>query len=370
MKKYLFISIIITLNNIISFGQGLRYNVQADGFGNYSIKNKSFFIVPADKTISMKDLEFKEYSSYVSAILQLEGAIEATDFNKADLCILINYTITDKTYTETVPVPIRGVVGSVSNTYTNTTQNTNTYGSIYGNTYASAYGNSANAQGYANGNVSSNQNTNTSSSTYTSPVYGTIGYSNVSKTVTNYLRILNLYAYDNKITDEPEMLWKVNIRSEGSGSNLRTVIPILCWSMKGEAIGKKMSYDYYIFDRYDSVKYFTYAADNKDITTFLPIARTPELLIRYVFREEGKTSIVYFLKGEESIKIPKSIALETNGVRYPLERVNDNKITYRIHNSDKSWKAIKLTFPVILMPNDTISIVDGEAFSMPKFRIK
>ena len=44
-----------------------------------------------------------------------------------------------------------------------------------------------------------------------------------------FRRVLNIYAYDNKQPNEDIMLWKTNILSDGSSSDLRNVLPAMAF---------------------------------------------------------------------------------------------------------------------------------------------
>ena len=164
-------------------GTGAYYVVSINTYGKCDFKGKTFYIESGDENISSNDLEFREFSGYLKENLKIKGAQETTDKNSADLCILMNYCITDKSYQESIPVPDYGRTTIASS---ETKGNKTTY----------------------------NYN------------YGTTGYHYVQNNVSNFLRIVNIYVYDNKTLDsEPVMLMKTNLKSEGSSSNLREVVP-------------------------------------------------------------------------------------------------------------------------------------------------
>ena len=176
-------------------GTGKYYAVSVNSYGNYDLKGKTYYIESGDETISSNDLEFKEYASYLKEDLKIQGAQEIADKKHADMCILLNYCITDKSYQESIPVPEYGRT-TVSSTKTE------------GNTTTYQYN------------------------------YGTTGYHYVQKNVSNFLRIVNIYAYDNKTLDsEPIMVWKTNLASEGSKSDLRKIVPHLLYVGMGR-LGK------------------------------------------------------------------------------------------------------------------------------------
>lgn len=84
---------------------GLEYVTRVDHFGDYDVKGKTFYFESGDESVSSNDVEFKEYAGYYAENLRIKGAKETTDKENADICILMNYCITDESYQETIPVP-------------------------------------------------------------------------------------------------------------------------------------------------------------------------------------------------------------------------------------------------------------------------
>ena len=169
-------------------GNRTYYNVYVNTFGNYNLKGKTYYIESGDESISSNDLEFREYAEYLKKDLMVHGAKESLDKSTADICILMNYCIADKSYQESIPVPEYGRTSIAS---TETKGNTTTY--------------------YYN--------------------YGTTGYHYVQHDVSQFLRIVNVYAYDNKNVDsKPIMLWKTNVSSEGKSNSLRKVVPYMLYA--------------------------------------------------------------------------------------------------------------------------------------------
>lgn len=180
-----------------------RLQTSINSFGNYNLQGKTFYIESGNDKISSNDLEFLEYADYVAKSLKSNGANKINDKKNADMCILVTYEISDKSYTETVPLPIWGRTGisSISTT-------SRTLGTAYG---------------------TAQSNYLTSTTTNVIPSYGITGYSSVDKKVTMFRRVLNIYAYDNKQPNEAIMLWKTNILSDGSSSDLRNVLPAMAF---------------------------------------------------------------------------------------------------------------------------------------------
>ncbi|GHT15550.1 hypothetical protein AGMMS4956_15750 [Bacteroidia bacterium] len=203
----------------LSNGYGDKIVTSVNSFGNYNLNGKTFYIESGNQNISSDDVEFREYANYVSISLRLQGAIETQKKKKADMCILINYGISDESYTETIPFPIWGQTGISS---INTTSNTSGYASGS----AMRIGNSV--YGSASGNSRTNTNTSVDYS------YGVTGYMPIDRRVTLFRRVLNIYAYDNQRTSEAKMLWKTNLVSDGNSSDLRKRLPYMAYTAWGQ----------------------------------------------------------------------------------------------------------------------------------------
>ena len=186
---FLYASVVAILLNSCAtttyLNTGREVFTEINSFGDYDVKNKTFYIESCDESVSSSDLEFKEYAGYYAENLKIKGAIETSDKDNADICVLMNYCITDKSYQETIPVPEFGRTSIASTT---TKGSTTTY----------------------------NYN------------YGTTGYYYVQNDVSSFLKIVNIYAFDNKSRDkEPIMLWKTNFKSEDYSNDLRGIIPYM-----------------------------------------------------------------------------------------------------------------------------------------------
>lgn len=252
-------------------------------FGTYDFTGKHFYIIPADPEISAKDLEFKEYAQYVAAIFKSSGAIEAQDPASAEVCVMINYLITDNSYVETVPVPIRDVVGKVLKT-----------------------------QRTEHGTITTSEN-----------IYGTVGYESQEKAVRNYRRVLNIYAFDNlDFDDDPDMLWKCNILSEGSNNSLQQVIPAMAYQIitqAGERISKTTSVT--TDAEWGGYKAFLKAMDNYPNALFPFQTLEPKARINYIVRDRNQFRITVRETGPGKRYIAKDTYLLADGIAYPLVAV-------------------------------------------------
>lgn len=229
----------------LSNGYGTRYYVSVNAWGNYNLVGKTFYITSGDENVSDNDLEFAEYKSYLEESLVLSGAKPTkSEYEKknADMIILMSYGITNESYNETVPIPIWGPTGIASVSTTSTTRGS-AYGTASGSAYGSAqtYGNTTYGSAYGSASGSAYGSSTTNTRTNVRYNYGVTGVTNVNRHVENYRRFINIYAFDNKHTDNPTMLWKTNLVSEGSSSDARKVYPYMfycAWGSMGVNTGE------------------------------------------------------------------------------------------------------------------------------------
>ena len=168
MKKVIKIFLFLFLVAIKTYANEYKnyfdyYDIKVQGFGRCNFENKTFFIMSGMELVSDRDPEFKEYASWVSSALKLNGAIEVQEINDADLCVLISYDMTDKSYYEKVPKPIYGKTGVNSAT----------------TTYSIDY------KGDLQSNTSISYN------------YGITGVYYEENKINEFLKILNIYIYEN-----------------------------------------------------------------------------------------------------------------------------------------------------------------------------
>ena len=151
------------------------YESEIQSFGNYNMEGKTFYVISANPNVSNKDLEFQEYKDYITQCLMIKKAIPCENSDSADVCVLFDYGVGDKSYVANVSIPIWGITTT----------------SRYINIIATRVLNS-------------------------------------KEDIQDYRRVINLYAYDNKDrTGDPVMLWKTNISSSGSSRDLQEVLPYI-----------------------------------------------------------------------------------------------------------------------------------------------
>ena len=203
----------------LSNGHGTSFVTEWNSYGNYNIKGKTFYIISADSTVSSRDLEFKEFSLLIEKALVYSGATKAHNLLSADMCILMDYGISDESYIAEIPVPVWGETG-ISSIQTITKIRSNVSGNAY------AIGNSVYGDGFGNSKATT--------TTIVTPSYGVTGYTTVSKKITEFCAYVNLCAYDNMNRENLDMIWKINAYSTGSSDQLRIIMPYMAYSLRGE----------------------------------------------------------------------------------------------------------------------------------------
>lgn len=179
--KRIILSFLLLILSLICFAQNKSpLTININSFGTYDMNKKSYYIESCMDNLPTYDLEFKEFASYIDMVMATKGAVRCDDHKQADVVILMHFDITDESYMTSVPIPFFA------------------YYQFSGSTY----------------NYS----------------YGITGYHSVTKKVDNYHSVINLYAYNNKKIETPEMLWKINISSEGDVYDYRIVFPYLAFS--------------------------------------------------------------------------------------------------------------------------------------------
>ena len=174
MKKVLFVLALVMGAVANAFSRDI-YESEVQSFGNYNMVGKTFYVISADPKVSNKDLEFQDYKDYITQCLILKGAILCENLDSADVCVLFDYGVVDKSYVANVAIPIWGI--TITSRYINTI---------------------------------------------------VTGVLNSKEDIQDYRRVINLYAYDNKDrTSDPVMLWKTNIARSGISRDLQEVLPYI-----------------------------------------------------------------------------------------------------------------------------------------------
>ena len=323
-----------------------HYGVEVMSFGEYDMNGKTFIIIPANEHIDENDLEFKEYSGYIKKLLATVGAKEASKPEIADICILMNYEITNQSYSETVAIPVFGKTGI--NSITTNSQSTGT-SNAYVNANTSTYGNSSSGTAYGNASGSSN----TTSTTNINYSYGIAGYNNVQRHVEDYLRVINLYAYENKDVEKPVMTWKTNIMSDGTTNSLKPIVTVMAFGALG-LVGTSKTEKIKIQSDNKNFQLFSTFKINGDNVYVLPtissFSADERLRIVAIERKPNETVITFYNEGIPYISISKNMYLEFDGNKiYPTSSEN-----IKLSRQEKNKTFFTITYPAI--PKDIKSI--------------
>ena len=167
---------------------------------------KSFILIPSSNSVSINDLQFKEYSSYVKKLLQKNGYKNSQEKENPDLIIFVGYGIGEpeqSQYTYSMP--------------------------IFGTTPTGVY--TLNATSTNNGGTTQLDGTLTQQR-----ALAVTGYSTHTNIRTNYTRHLELYAVnlsEYQLTGEVLPVWQSTVVSRGSNGDLRYVFPYLVAALDG-----------------------------------------------------------------------------------------------------------------------------------------
>ena len=334
-----------------------EYVTYVNSFGNYNLIGKTFYIESGDKYISSNDVEFREYIIYISEALKLSGATETSDKRNADMCILVNYGISDESYTETVPIPIWGQTGISSISTTSTTR-----GSAYGSTLGSATRIGNSVYGQSSGSVYGNSTTNTT--TRVNPSYGVTGYTSVDRRVRQFRRVLNVYAYDNKQPSNPTMLWKTNLVSDGSSNDLRRVLPYMAyvaWGNMGKSSGEYKEFSI-LENNYHFQMYKDFQISKPYITSF-PKSRNTNagnyIEIAFVMKYSDVTIVTMRKTGCIGwYSISPATYIEYKGRKLLVESADNIRLGEKIR-SECGTRYFNLYFPPIPDNVTSINISEG-----------
>ncbi len=176
------------------------------------VSEKKCVVLSGMQNVHNYDLQFKEYLAYVKIALEWKGYELVDKEEEANIVIFLGYGIGDpKEHVYSYAMPVYGKTGVLSSTTTgaaNTTGNMN----VYGNN-ASLFG----------------ATTQQSTTVYT-PSYGVIGATSHVGTYETYAKDIVLDAFDLKFYRENKTqkeLWRTEISSSGSSSDLRKMFPVM-----------------------------------------------------------------------------------------------------------------------------------------------
>ena len=345
------------LFSIISIYSNAYIVVDFSSFGNYDLNGKTFYIESGNPAIKSNDLEFHFYRDIFTQMLIRHKAIPTKDVRTADMCILLDYAITDRSYQAIVSKPVWGETGISSiTTSTTTTENASGSANAYG------YGNSVHANATTQGSSTTNTTQNIEYN------HGITGYRHETQQVENYYRVINVYAYDNKNREgEPEMLWKINAESDGYKNDLSYVYPLMVEALY-EYVGKSSNgrkekkIDDDNFEAL-AMKEGKYLNDN---TIINPINYNNTgykgIELRRVVLDENNTQLIFLCKKGDigSLKFTENTFVIYNGQRYKVQSITNSKNENMIDKKfgfSKDFKQISFSFPIKMNKGDKFDFV-------------
>lgn len=306
MKKFYLIIILLANISLIAFAQNGYYESEISSFGDYDMSGKTFYILSGNANISNKDLEFIQYRDIIAQCMIRKHAIPTNDQDMADVCILMDYGITDK------------------------------------------------------------PNADTHSIMYSNRIY--------SKNVPEFRRVVNLYAYDNQDrTNEPIMLWKIHIYSDGYTNDLQAVFPFLMESAVNN-IGKSSNGQKVVIQENNIEVYLMKNRYylNKDATFFHPFHAEKTnipIYIHSILTEDDITRINLLAEysSQRLLTTPKfknTTYIVYKGEKYPIKAVYLpcetgywNHLDSNIFLQPSETKLIQFVFPIKLEKGDSFDIV-------------
>lgn len=330
MQKLLMLMLIMVIFMLTSscvtttyLNHGNKITTSIKSFGNMKdLESKTFYIESGDDNISSNDLEFREYAGYLVENLKVYGLTETTDKLNADLCFLMNYCVTDESYQENIPVP--------------------------------DYGRTTIASSTTKGNKTTYQYN-----------YGTTGYHYVQANISNFVRVVNVYAYDNKSRDgDPLMLWKLNLKSKGTSDDMKKIVPYMFYIESGllafsDNTDDPLFYVYeddLLFKRWKQKQIFS----NPNMYTrrkgMQIMDDNIEIGVLFFVEKQKKETIVGIVKGGcQTYSIPSELYLVCDGKETKINSVEGIQLGSKIRN-ECGVRYIVLHFPFDLGDSNSFEI--------------
>lgn len=356
MKRFL--STLILLCLATSLMAALKVHVTTNAFGTCDFTGKHFYIIPGSPSIDPKDAEFKDYANHVASMMRSSGAIEVSDPTMAELCVLIDYCVTDHSYIEKIPIPIRKAVGSVTTAHVSTDENQRT--DSYDGRVDTKSVQSKTHQGnvYTTGDYTATVAHKT--------IYETVGYKTEERMVDEYRRILNIYVYDNVDNDgDPDMLWKCNMMSDGSRNNLNSIVPVMTYLnifSPGKRLVEKKSW---VNIDYGWGGYEAYTKVMRNYANaYFPMKRLDDNTWAYYVTKKGDALTVYITqRGPSKRKVTNDTYLVANGETYPISSVDHIKAGKNVRIDKEEYLYYTLTFQGVPADVTTFDIVCPDQFT-------
>ena len=195
------------------------YYVDLTGFSRSDLTSGPvrYTLAPADKNVSRNDLQFEEFCKYVDSAMIKNGYLKAESIDDATVVIFFYY----------------GIGNPKEHQYSYSS-------SMFEQTAVS----SSSTEDATN----SSEDSGTSQGTAThTPQHGITRYQQMQENNINYYRYLSLSAIDlQKYKEDQQIteLWRLEVSSTGSSSDLRIVVPVMVAASEkyiGKSTGKAIS---------------------------------------------------------------------------------------------------------------------------------
>lgn len=359
--------------SITCFSQRIHYVTEFSSFGDYDMSGKTFYVESGNPEVSNKDPEFKYYAGVITQILLLNKAIPTDKFVDAEVCILLDYGISDESYIATRSIPIWGQTGISSITTTSNTRS-RTYGTVNGS--ATTYGSSSGATTYGTASGSTYGSGTTTTTQNYNYNYGVTGFHDQSYKVEEFRRVLNLYAYDNKQRQgEPVVLWKLNATSDGSSRDLSSVFLYMAYAVQNYCGRSTNELKRYRVDEKDGtvlcMKQKLFLKDNVVVspTNYSNEHGCASLVFRAAELKKNSTTLYLIGQKRENtniIKTPSQTYIIYKGEKYPVSSIyaptewDEDLIGKKVFYVENCWILLKYQFPVEMQKGDSFDFVSYE----------
>ena len=361
MKRFLLAFLFLCLaSSLFAANPNSKIYVTTNAFGSYDFACKHFYVIPGSPEIDPKDAEYKDYAQHVASMMRCKGAIEVTDPTIAELCVLLDYCVTDHTYIERIPVPIRMQVGSVTHAhvYTDQRQGSQSYDGRVDTKSIKSTTHSGNS--YSSGSYDA--------MVANRKIYETVGYKTEEHEINGFRRILNVYVYDNIDDDgDPDMLWKCNMRSDGSRNSLSSIVPVMTYlniMSPGKRITEKQSwvnidYGWDSYEAYANVmKNYAYA--------YFPMQRLEQdtnTWAYFVTKKNGRLVLYVCQGGPGKRTVTMDACLVADGVSYPVTTINHIKPGRKVRIDKDDYLIFTMIFENIPDEVETFDVICPDKFS-------
>lgn len=329
-----------TFHKNVFLSSGDEYITQCSSNGDYNIKGKSFYIEPADGTISnlqikkhsanskLKNVaetngellvgyvDFEKISKEFEKSLLYSGALKAKDAETADMRIVIDYGVIDESDIDTLYPQRYSTERRVMNSY--------------------------------------------SGESYTE--YVQLPRYSMRK-LSEYKRYINLRAYDNSNKDNPNVFWTMNLTSTGTSHDLEEIVPYMAYSSRHrygketpEIVSELVGESDYMYELYKN----DFLAKENIIEW--PVCKTSDknFLVAFVAKFEKETIICIRKTGNDKgcYSFGPSMYLDANGGRYKGTITHCNYLLGEKIWNEMGTRYFLFSFPVNVIAESAVTMFE------------